>query len=96
MNSTASLLVLLVSLLCRAGVQVGKHSSWGKTAGRGGGMWKKNDFWWFTRFGKRAQWMRFENMFELPLTLKPLTVFRIMGVFLVYRLCYLGCEMSLN
>lgn len=39
---------------------------------------------------------RFEDMFKLPLTPKPLTVFRIMSVFPMYRLSYLGCVMSLN
>lgn len=70
--------------------------SWQKTAGRRG-TWKRNDL-----FGSSQDLesilgdYRFENVFKLPLTPKPLTVFRIMSVFLMYRLSYLGCVMSLS
>lgn len=72
---------------------MGRHSSWGSQQG-GGGCGRRMIFGSSQDLESVLNGLRFENMFKLPL--KPLTVFRIMGVFLVYRLCCLGCEMSLN
>lgn len=58
-------------------------------------MWKKNLFG-SSQDLEMLNGLRMENVFKLLLTLKPLTGFRILGVFLVYRLCYPGFDVSLN
>lgn len=60
-------------------------------------MWKRNGLFGSSQdLGSMLGGYRFEDMFKLPLTPKPLTVFRIMSVFPMYRLSYLGRVMSLN